>query len=167
LQFRPSAPISGITARKEATLVLDFGKLQSSISAAKPIEPRKIFSILNRGQRFKRPHDEQSDVLDSWFAKRSRKNNTIKMNTGSGKTLVGLLILQSSLNEGIGPALYITPDNYLKDQVMAEAGDLGINVTDDEQDPARGGSVFRDSLAAWLRWILGSITPPVSPLAVR
>jgi uncharacterized membrane protein YeaQ/YmgE (transglycosylase-associated protein family) len=31
----------------------------------------------------------------------------------------------------------------------------------------RGGSVFRDSLAAWLRWILGSITPPVSPLAVR
>jgi hypothetical protein len=144
LQFRPSAPISGITARKEATLVLDFGKLQSSISAAKPIEPRKIFSILNRGQRFKRPHDEQSDVLDSWFAKRSRKNNTIKMNTGSGKTLVGLLILQSSLNEGIGPALYITPDNYLKDQVMAEAGDLGINVTDDEQDPAflNGGAIL-------------------------
>src|SRR5665213_2585327 len=27
----------------------------------------------------------------------------------------------------------------------------------------RGGPGFRDSLAAWLRWILGSITPPVSP----
>jgi hypothetical protein len=31
----------------------------------------------------------------------------------------------------------------------------------------RGGSAFRDSLAAWLRWILGSITPPVSPWLAR
>lgn len=117
-------------------MVLDFGKLQSGISATKPIEPRKIFSTLNRDARFKRPHDEQSDVLDSWFGKRSQSNNTIKMNTGSGKTLVGLLILQSSLNEGIGPAVYITPDNYLMKQVLAEAADLGITVTDDENDPA-------------------------------
>ena len=27
----------------------------------------------------------------------------------------------------------------------------------------RGGPVFRNRMAAWLRWILGSITPPISP----
>ncbi len=27
----------------------------------------------------------------------------------------------------------------------------------------RGGPVFRDRMAAWLRWILGLITPPISP----
>jgi len=27
----------------------------------------------------------------------------------------------------------------------------------------RGGPALRDSSAAWLRWILGSITPPISP----
>ena len=27
----------------------------------------------------------------------------------------------------------------------------------------RGGPIFRDRMAAWLRWILGSITPPISP----
>jgi len=27
----------------------------------------------------------------------------------------------------------------------------------------RSGSVFRDSLAAWLRWIWVSVTPPISP----
>ncbi len=36
-----------------------------------------------------------------------------------------------------------------------------------ENEGERGGSASRDRLAAWLRWILGSITPPVSPLAVR
>jgi hypothetical protein len=28
---------------------------------------------------------------------------------------------------------------------------------------ARGGPVFRNRMAAWLRWILGWITPPISP----
>ncbi|GEM_PF-4328472 len=56
------------------------------------------------------------------------------MNTGSGKTVVGLLILQSSLNEGIGPAVYITPNKFLTAQVIAEAKDLGIRATENEDD---------------------------------
>jgi hypothetical protein len=31
----------------------------------------------------------------------------------------------------------------------------------------RGGPVFRDRMAAWLRWFLGLITPPVSPAPCR
>jgi RAD3-like DEAD/DEAH box helicase len=58
------------------------------------------------------------------------------MNTGAGKTLVGLLALQSSLNEGVAPAVYVSPDNYLARQVILEATDLGISVTDDPRDPA-------------------------------
>jgi len=27
----------------------------------------------------------------------------------------------------------------------------------------RGGPAFLDRMAAWLRWILGSVTPPISP----
>ena len=27
----------------------------------------------------------------------------------------------------------------------------------------RGGPALRERMAAWLRWILGSITPPISP----
>jgi replicative superfamily II helicase len=55
---------------------------------------------------------------------------------GSGKTLVGLLLLQSSLNEGKGPALYVAPDKQLAQQVMREAAALGIEVTDDPRDPS-------------------------------
>ena len=116
-------------------MTLDFDKLFSDISGSAPIEPRKIFSTLTRSERFKRPTDEQGEVLDGWFQNRESRDCTIKMNTGSGKTLVGLLLLQSSLNEGIGPAVYIAPDPYLVEQVTQEAKDLGIRVTTSERDP--------------------------------
>jgi replicative superfamily II helicase len=71
-------------------------------------DPRKIFTALKRDTaKFKRPSDEQGDVFDAWYGKRGRTDNTLKMNTGSGKTVVGLLCLQSSLNEGVGPAVYV------------------------------------------------------------
>jgi hypothetical protein len=117
-------------------MALDFKKLNAGISAGKLLEPRKIFTTLNRDPRFKRPSDEQADVLDAWFKRRAKSDNTIKMNTGSGKTLVGLLTLQSCLNENVAPAVYVTPDNYLAQQVIKEAVDLGITVTQDEKDPA-------------------------------
>lgn len=115
-------------------MALDFGKLNDGISA-KQTDPRKIFTTLKRDARFKRPLDEQSDVLDAWYERRTAKDLTIKMNTGGGKTVVGLLTLQSSLNENVKPAVYITPDNFLVAQVLAEANSLGIPATADERDP--------------------------------
>ncbi|WP_165779905.1 DEAD/DEAH box helicase [Mesorhizobium sanjuanii] len=108
------------------------------------IEPRKIFTTLTRNPKFKRPSDEQAEVLDGWFGRRGEHDLTIKMNTGSGKTLVGLLALKSSLNEGFRPAVYITPDKYLTSQVLAEAAALGISTTDSENDMAfmRGDSIL-------------------------
>ncbi len=116
------------------SMVLDFGKLNDS-SAAKQTDPRKIFTTLKRDPKFKRPLDEQADVLDAWYVQRAAKNNTLKMNTGGGKTVVGLLCLQSSLNEGVKPAVYVCPDSFLAEQVLAEARALGIAVTENERDP--------------------------------
>ncbi len=73
---------------------LDFGKLNAG-TGAKQTDPRKIFTTLKRDARFKRPLDEQADVLDAWYARRKAKDLTLKMNTGGGKTVVGLLCLQS------------------------------------------------------------------------
>ncbi|BAN34106.1 hypothetical protein SCD_n00257 [Sulfuricella denitrificans skB26] len=115
-------------------MALDFGKLNAG-TAAKQTDPRKIFTTLKRDARFKRPLDEQADVLDAWYARRTARDLTIKMNTGGGKTVVGLLCLQGSLNENVKPAVYITPDPFLVVQVLAEAKALGIAVTGDEKDP--------------------------------
>lgn len=53
------------------------------------------------------------------------------MNTGGGKTTVGLLMLKSCLNEGVRPAAYFCPDNYLCSQVIREAANLGMRTTND------------------------------------
>ncbi|AFW00705.1 hypothetical protein B932_1120 [Gluconobacter oxydans H24] len=72
--------------------------------------------------------------MNRWFDNRDQPDNVIKLNVGSGKTLVGLLLLQSSINEGKGPALYVAPDKQLSQQIINEAKALGIEVTDDPRD---------------------------------
>lgn len=124
--------------------MLNFDALNASGSGGPLLEPRKIFTTLQRSSKFRRPSDEQGEVLDAWFRVRNQRDTTIKMNTGSGKTLVGLLALQSSLQEKLGPAVYMAADNYLAEQVLAEAKDLGISATQDEGAPTflRGEAVL-------------------------
>lgn len=100
------------------------------------IAPRDIFFTLNRSSSFSFPRDIQTEVMNQWFSCRDNRDNVIKLNVGSGKTLVGLLLLQSSLNEGKGPALYVCPDKQLSQQIVDEANALGIDITDDPHDPA-------------------------------
>ncbi|WP_084327666.1 DEAD/DEAH box helicase [Salinarimonas rosea] len=98
------------------------------------LHPRDIFFTLDRAPGFSFPRDIQTEVMNRWFNEREKKDSVIKLNVGSGKTLVGLLLLQSSLNEGKGPALYVAPDRQLAQQVIREAEALGLEVTDDPRD---------------------------------
>ena len=98
------------------------------------IHPRDIFFTLNREPNFSFPRDIQTEVINRWFDKRNNLDNVIKLNVGSGKTLVGILLLQSSLNEGKGPALYVASDRQLSQQVIKEATTLGIDVTEHPRD---------------------------------
>lgn len=95
--------------------------------------PRDIFDALPN-KPWPRLRPEQSEVLRSWFDSRTQQDVVIKQNTGGGKTAVGLLIAQSSLSEGVGPAMYLTPDTYLAAQVVAEAQLLGLPVVTDTRD---------------------------------
>ncbi|ALE91172.1 hypothetical protein AOC05_00340 [Arthrobacter alpinus] len=111
---------------------LDFGKLTKQSVVDSATEPRRIFAALPaKASKYARPWDVQSQVWDSWHERRTDSDLLIKMNTGGGKTVVGLMMLKSCLNDGAGPAVYITPDIYLADQVRAEAAALGLETTDD------------------------------------
>ena len=115
-------------------MIIDFSKL-STTAKESLLEPRDIFmSLPNKDSRYGYPRDVQTEVWKQWYGQRNTKNTIIKMNTGSGKTVVGLVILQSCLNEGKGPAVYVVPDNYLVSQVCAEAKKLGISVVFDKFD---------------------------------
>lgn len=98
------------------------------------LHPREIFLTLNRASDFQFPRDIQTEIMNAWFDKRNQKDTIIKLNVGGGKTLLGLLLLQSCINENVVPALYICPNNHLVSQVLAEADKLGIDVTREPKD---------------------------------
>ena len=114
--------------------MIDFTQLGLN-TFQKQINPRDIFmGLTNKTEKYQYPRDVQGEVWKQWFEQRNNRDTIIKMNTGSGKTVVALMILQSCLNEGIGPAMYVVPDKYLVEQVISQAKELGIKVIDSETD---------------------------------
>ena len=99
------------------------------------LRPRDIFAALP-SRRWPYLRQEQGEVLEKWFARRDDRDIVIKQNTGGGKTAVGLLIAQSTLNEGTGKAVYLAPDTYLAAWVREEAASLGLATVTEPGDPA-------------------------------
>ena len=108
---------------------------------ARLTRPREIYASL-QGRRWPRLRPEQNEVLEAWYDRRTEPDLVLKQNTGGGKTLTGLLIAQSSLHDGIGPAVFLVPDKFLIQQVVDEANDARIAVTIDPNDES-----FRSSQA--------------------
>ena len=106
--------------------MVNFDELNSQTTQPVVFEPRQLFRSLRRDKKHEYLHDVQGDVLDEWYDRRHERDLVIKMNTGSGKTLVGLVLLWSRLKEGRGPAVYLCPNLHLVSQVRDEADKLGI-----------------------------------------
>lgn len=104
-----------------------------SPSAEPLLRPRDIFAALP-SKPWPYLRQEQGEVLEGWFARRHDREVVIKQNTGGGKTVVGLLIAQSTLNEGVGKAVYLAPDTYLAERVRQEAASLGLDTAEQVDD---------------------------------
>ncbi|KAB0457883.1 helicase C-terminal domain-containing protein [Vibrio kanaloae] len=107
---------------------INFEKRSSSKGTEKKTHPREIYDALDRHAN-KGPLrvPVQSTVLDNWFDNyKDQRDVIIKLPTGEGKTLIGLLILQSKINQKKGASLYICPNKYLADQVRIQADEFGI-----------------------------------------
>lgn len=108
--------------------MVDFGKLRTKKKKVKQIDPIEIFRRLPKPPGINDLYTSQAEVLQAWFQKRSDKDVVLKLHTGGGKTLVGLLIAQSKLNETAEPVLYLTPTRQLVKQTVEKAKEHGISV---------------------------------------
>lgn len=107
--------------------MVDFGKRLQKKDLEVKINPIDIYNDLDRSAGTGPLRPAQIKVLNDWFEKKQNtKDVIIKLHTGEGKTLIGLLILYSKLNQNQGPCLYICPNNYLVEQVAKEAEKFGI-----------------------------------------
>lgn len=108
--------------------MVDFRKRLGGSAGKQPLDPKEIYDRLDRATDKGELRRAQEAVLVEWHAKaRDQKDVIVKLHTGQGKTLIGLLILQSKLNEKAGPALYLCPDNYLVEQTALQATQFGFD----------------------------------------
>ena len=115
--------------------MVDFKKKLGSSSMGKKTNPIEIYNSLDRESDKGPLRPSQEIILREWFESHVDKKDVIlKLHTGQGKTLIGLLILQSKLNLGKGPAIYLCSNNYLIQQTKDQAKQFGVKAlvaTDD------------------------------------
>jgi Rad3-related DNA helicase len=106
---------------------MDFSKLGSTRKPPAPTEPIKIFASLpSLAGTFNDLWRGQDKALAEWHTNRDKQDVLVSLNTGAGKTIVGLLIGQSLVNEGLGNVLYVCSTIDLVRQTSREAKRIGI-----------------------------------------
>lgn len=109
--------------------MVDFKKRLKNKDVSRKTNPIEIYDSLDRRSETGPLRPAQELVLSQWYSNyKEDKNKIIKLHTGEGKTLIGLLILQSKINAGEGPCLYVCPNIYLAEQVKQEARKFGIPI---------------------------------------
>lgn len=108
-------------------------KLEDSTPKELNFEPIELFQTLFHKEGYAYLRGIQEEVLNSWHQIRDQRDVLCKMNTGSGKTLVSLLMLYSKMVEGVGPSLYLCPDKQLLEQTRKQAILYGIPICEIEE----------------------------------
>src|SRR4030095_12282094 len=115
--------------------MVDFRNKLKKVRVNKEVDPIEIYSTLDRASDKGPLRPVQIDILQNWFKVcNDFRDVIVKLHTGQGKTLIGLLILQSKLNQSKGPALYLCPNKYLVKQTEEQAKQFGINVKTSENE---------------------------------
>lgn len=106
--------------------MVDFNKLKAAKTQPKAIDPLEIFRRLPKPIGINDLYTSQAEVLKEWFGRRKESDLVIKLHTGGGKTLVGLLIAQSVMSELNEPVIYVCPTVQLIQQTLEKAKEYGI-----------------------------------------
>ena len=115
--------------------MVDFKKRLAGKQVQKPVDPIPLYDNLDRAHDKGPLRPAQVSVLKDWFAHhQSTRDVIVKLHTGQGKTLIGLLMLQSRLNASKGPTVYLCPDNFLINQTCEQAKQFGISTCKAEPD---------------------------------
>ncbi|RVO40422.1 helicase [Sinorhizobium meliloti] len=110
--------------------MIDFNKMSRPKANSAPTDPLEIFA--RTPNLSNAPNDlwkGQAEALQRWHLARDKQDNAVLLNTGAGKSIVGVLIAQSLVNEQIGPIVFACSTIDLVEQTARECDRLGIPYT--------------------------------------
>ena len=111
-------------------MALDLRRIRPERRAGRPTDPLEIFRQLTvADQNINDLWLAQGDALRDWHENRGHEDVGVVLNTGAGKTLVGLLMAQSLVNETRGKILYACSSIQLVEQTKEKAVGYGLDVT--------------------------------------
>lgn len=111
-------------------MVMNFDSLSRPKGMSAPTDPFEIFSKTPNQKNV--PNDlwkGQAEALTRWHKNRMNEDSVILLNTGAGKSIVGVLMAQSLVNEAIGPVVFACATIDLIEQTARECERLGIKYT--------------------------------------
>lgn len=110
--------------------MFDLRKISKKTTQWGPVHPIDLFESLSiRSSDVKDLWRPQADALREWHDHRTESDVLFKLNTGAGKTLIGLLAAQSLVNELHGKVLYVCSTNQLVEQTQEKAEEYGLEVS--------------------------------------
>ena len=98
-----------------------------AVKAPRPVDPMEIWGRIHLRGSIKNIWGPQEQALKEWHLERETQDLVVEMNTGGGKTLVGLIAAQSLLNELRTPVVYVCPNNQLIQQTAARCVEIGFS----------------------------------------
>lgn len=111
-------------------MAIDFNSLSRPKGNSAPLDPFEIFAKTPNLKDA--PNDlwkGQAEALRRWHENRTREDNVILLNTGAGKSIVGILIAQSLVNESTGPVVFVCSTIDLVEQTARECDKIGLLYT--------------------------------------
>lgn len=108
---------------------IDFSKFKKKEELPRETHPIKIYDGLSRSGGLNDLWRGQYLALESWETLRSHNNLIISLNTGGGKTVIGLLQGQSLVNETRGRVFYLCGSIQLIKQTAEAASLMPLKVS--------------------------------------
>jgi hypothetical protein len=99
---------------------MNFSGFDDIAPIAQTDDPIKLFDEAPKPPGINDLYKSQAEVLETWY-KAKRRDTVVKLHTGGGKTLVGLLIAKSMRIATSKPILYLCPDKQLVAQTLSKA----------------------------------------------
>lgn len=108
--------------------MIDFGKLAKAKTATVPSTLVELFEQLDRKATHQILRPVQTEALNELDAQTIHRDVVLKVSTGSGKTLVGLVYAEMMRQRHPGEAIaYLCPTFQLIDQVLDTAEKIGVH----------------------------------------
>ena len=121
---------------------IDFSKIRANAPKPRPVHPIELFQASAvSDDSINDLWLAQGDALREWHDHRNEKDVVIALNTGAGKTLVGLLVAQSLVNETKRQVVYACSSIQLVEQTAEKARGYGLPVA-----TYHGGEFLPDGL---------------------